>query len=77
MYSLDAGSLHEIRESYDVASYDGIYPDDHAPEMSRAIHHLAPDLCKLTIRLLKCMAIALGNNIIPFFNSLKAFNYLY
>ena len=59
---MDAASLHEIREAYDVSSYDGIYPDDHAPELGQAIRHLVPDLSQLTLRLLKHMAIALGNN---------------
>lgn len=56
---LDVSSLHEIRESYDVASPDGIYPDQHAPEFRKAINKLAPQLSELTTRLLKCMALAL------------------
>ncbi len=59
-FSLDVSSLHEIREAYDVASPDGVYPDEHAPEFRKAINELAPELRELTIRLLKCMALALG-----------------
>lgn len=57
---MDTSSLHEIRESYDVASPDGIYPDEHAPDYRKAVVELSPELCELTIRLLKCMALALG-----------------
>lgn len=53
-------SLHEVRESYDVASPDGVYPDEYAPSLRKSICKLAPELCQLTIRLLKCMALALG-----------------
>ena len=61
-------SLHEIREAYDVASPDGVYPDEHAPEFRKAINELAPELRELTIRLLKCMALALGKINFPFVN---------
>jgi isopenicillin N synthase-like dioxygenase len=57
---LDVSSLHEIREAYDIASPDGVYPDEHAPEFRKTIKELAPELRELTIRLLKCMAHALG-----------------
>ena len=63
VFSLDVSSLHEIREAYDIASPDGIYPDKHAPEFRKAITELAPELRELTIRLLKCMALALGKTI--------------
>lgn len=62
--SLDTSARHEIRESYDVASPDGLYPDEHAPEFRQAINDLAPPMCELTFRLLKCMALALGKWII-------------
>ncbi len=59
--SLDVSSLHEIRESYDVASPDGVYPNEEdAPQFRQAINQLAPHLRELTMRMLKCMAIALG-----------------
>lgn len=58
--SLDKSALHEIRESYDVSSPIGIYPDEHAPEFRVAVNELAPPMCELTLRLLRCMAVALG-----------------
>ncbi len=61
---MDTTARHEIRESYDVASPDGLYPDEHAPEFRQAINDLAPPMCELTFRLLKCMALALGKWII-------------
>ncbi|KAI9563505.1 hypothetical protein GHT06_010968 [Daphnia sinensis] len=57
---LDTSARHEIRESYDVASPNGLYPDEHAPEFRQAINDLAPPMCELTLRLLSCMALALG-----------------
>jgi hypothetical protein len=60
LISLDTSARHEIRESYDVASPDGLYPDEHAPEFRQAVNDLAPPMCELTFRLLKCMSLALG-----------------
>lgn len=65
--SLDASSTHEIRESYDIASSDGAYPDEHAPEFRKAVNELAPDLTELTLRVLKCMALSLSKLIVLFF----------
>ena len=54
-------SLHEVRESYEVSSFKGLYPDEDAPEFHQAVDRLVPQLVDLTIRLLKYMALALGN----------------
>lgn len=59
--SLDPTCRQEIRESYDVSSADGVFPDEHAPEFHQAIEELGPKLCHLTIRILNCMALALGS----------------
>lgn len=60
VYRLDVSSLHEMRESYDVVSNNGLYPDEDAPEFHQAVDRLVPQLVDLTIRLLKYMALALG-----------------
>jgi len=57
---LDPNARQEIRESYDVSSPQGRFPDDFAPEFHKAVDLLGPQLCELTIRVLKYMALALG-----------------
>lgn len=51
----------EIRESYDIhCLQDGVYPDEEVPQFRQAAEELAPKLCQLTMVLLKCMALGLG-----------------
>lgn len=52
--------LQEIRETYDVQSLNGTFPDEDAPEFRRSVTAIMPDLCRLTQRLLLCLSKALG-----------------
>lgn len=58
---LDVGNLHEIRESYNIMSLDGEFPsEEDAPGFRESIKNLLEEFRELAIRLLKCLAIALG-----------------
>ncbi|XP_032790029.2 UPF0676 protein C1494.01 isoform X3 [Daphnia magna] len=57
---LESKNLHEVREAYDITSLDSVFPDKHLPEFRQAISELVPKLCKLSHRLLRCLAKALG-----------------
>lgn len=71
---MDRNASHEIRETYDVSSPDGVYPDEHAPEFRQAVNILAPSLCELTLRLLRCLALALGMIFANVLNLIKNLN---
>jgi hypothetical protein len=58
---LESKNLHEVREAYDITSLDSFFPDKHHPEFRKTITQLVPKLCKLSHRLLRCLAIALGS----------------
>ena len=64
--SLESKNLHEVREAFDITSLDSFFPDKDHPEFRQTISELLPKLCQLSIRLLRCLALALGN----YFNSL-------
>ena len=49
-----------MREAYDITSLDSFFPEQQ-PEFRQTISQLVPQLCRLSLRLLKCLAIALGN----------------
>lgn len=59
-FRLESKNLHEVREAYDITSLDSVFPDKHLPEFRQAISELVPKLCKLSHRLLRCLAKALG-----------------
>lgn len=72
--SLESKNRHEVREAFDVTSIDGFFPDGHLPEFRTAVGQLLPQLCKLSNRLLTCLAIGLGTSIrnFPAFSALSA-----
>ncbi|XP_046641102.1 UPF0676 protein C1494.01-like isoform X2 [Daphnia pulicaria] len=57
---LESKNLHEVREAYDITSLDSFFPDKHQPEFRKTVSELVPKLCKLSHRLLRCLAVALG-----------------
>ena len=72
--SLESKNRHEVREAFDVTSIDGFFPDGHLPEFRSAVGQLLPQLCKLSNRLLTCLAIGLGTSLrnFPAFSALSA-----
>lgn len=61
IHSLESKNLHEVREAYDITSLEGFFPDNQYPEFRQAVSDLVPKLCSLSQRLLRCLAVALGN----------------
>ncbi|CAL4156052.1 unnamed protein product [Meganyctiphanes norvegica] len=50
---------HEIRESYDVTSMDGKFPDEIVPALRPAVKALADSFISLSSRILEAMAVGL------------------
>ena len=50
----------EVRETYDVQSVRGIFPDGEAPIFQRSVAAFVPGLCRLTRRLFRCLSLAIG-----------------
>jgi len=57
---LESKNRHEVREAYDITSLDGRFPDDQLPEFRQTVSTLVPELCRLSNRLLQCLAVAIG-----------------
>jgi len=57
---LENKSSHEIREAYDITSMDAGFNCKEHPEFWKSIHQILPELSKLSQRLLRCLALALG-----------------
>jgi len=57
---LESTNRHEIREAYDVTSMNTGFDGQEYPQFRKSIECILPQLSELTLRLLKCLAIALG-----------------
>ena len=58
-------AFHEIRESYEVTKIEGqhaTFPDDDVPGMRKALTDLASQSKELTFRLLRSIAMSLGQD---------------
>ena len=60
LFSLESKNRHEVREAYDITSLEGRFPDEQLPEFRQTVSQLVPELCRLSHRLLKCLALAIG-----------------